>query len=116
MLEKFDGVTSQFGFGKRFSSTSCGDVEYTSCGVFYSEKKYEFRVVMGLMVFQMHTSQVLEGLNWKYVLTYIDDIISIFRGDYKDHFSVLEKVLERLWGLVSISRREKGQIPTKEVE
>ena len=35
--------------------------------------------------FQMLMSQVLKGLNWKFVLCYIDDIL-VFSSNFKEHF------------------------------
>jgi len=63
--------------------------------------KYEwcrlpFGVVMGPMIFQDRIAQITEGLNWNYVLAYIDDIIVITKGDYENHLEVLQQVLDRL--------------------
>jgi len=60
--------------------------------------KYEwcrlpFGVVMGPMVFQDRIAQIMEGLNWNYILAYIDDIIVITKGDYENHLEVLQQVL-----------------------
>ena len=61
---------------------------------------YEFlRMPFGLrnapMSFQMLMSQVLKGLNWKFVLCYIDDIL-VFSSNFKEHIHHLGQVFQRL--------------------
>lgn len=61
---------------------------------------YEFlRMPFGLrnapMSFQMLMSQVLKGLNWKFVLCYIDDIL-VFSSNFKEHIYHLGQVFQRL--------------------
>ena len=61
---------------------------------------YEFcRMPFGLrnapMSFQMLMSQVLKGLNWKFVLCYIDDIL-VFSSNFDEHISHLSQVFQRL--------------------
>jgi len=58
----------------------------------------------------------MEGLNWNYVLAYIEDIISITKGDYENHFEVLQQVLERLHKYRLRLRRDKCSFVCKEVE
>jgi len=62
---------------------------------------------MGPIVFQERIAQIKEGLNWNYVLAYIDDIIVITKGGYENHLEVLQQVLERLHEYRSRLRREK---------
>ena len=61
---------------------------------------FEFtRMPFGLrnapMSFQMLMSQVLKGLNWKYVLCYIDDIL-VFSANFGEHLRHLGEVFQRL--------------------
>ena len=62
---------------------------------------------MGQMIFQERIGQIMEGLNWNYVLAYIDDIIVTTKGDYENHLEVLQQVLERLRQYRLRLRREK---------
>jgi hypothetical protein len=83
--------------------------------------KYEwcrlpFRVVMGPMVFQERIGQIMEWLNWNYVLAYIDDIIVIRKKDYESHLKALQQVLERLRRYRLMLRREKFSFACKEVK
>ena len=71
---------------------------------------------MGPMAFQERIAQIMEGLNWNYVLAYIEDIISITKGDYENHFEVLQQVLERLHKYRLRLRRDKCSFVCKEVE
>ncbi|MCG8044300.1 MAG: DDE-type integrase/transposase/recombinase [Candidatus Thiodiazotropha taylori] len=64
------------------------------------EGVYQFtRMPFGLrnapMSFQMLMSQVLKGLNWKFVLCYIDDIL-VFSSNFKEHLKHLNEVFQRL--------------------
>ncbi|VDI57292.1 Hypothetical predicted protein [Mytilus galloprovincialis] len=45
--------------------------------------------------FQMIMTQVLRGLNWKFVLVYVDDIL-IFSKTFEEHLRHLEQVFNRL--------------------
>ena len=61
---------------------------------------YEFlRMPFGLrnapMSFQMLMSQVLKGLNWKFALCYIDDIL-VFSPNFLTHLEHLGEVFQRL--------------------
>ena len=61
---------------------------------------YEFlRMPFGLrnapMSFQMLMSQVLKGLNWKFALCYIDDIL-VFSSNFEEHLDHLDQVFQRL--------------------
>lgn len=61
---------------------------------------YEFtRMPFGLrnapMSLQMLMSQVLKGLNWKFVLCYIDDIL-VFSSSFSEHLDHLGQVFQRL--------------------
>ena len=61
---------------------------------------YQFtRMPFGLknapMAFSMVMSQVLTGINWKFCLVYIDDII-IFSKSFHEHFEHLHQVFDRL--------------------
>ena len=47
------------------------------------------------MSFQLLMSMVLRGLNWKYVLCYIDDIL-VFSPDLETHIKHLDEVFQRL--------------------
>ena len=47
------------------------------------------------MSFQLLMSMVLRGLNWKYVLCYIDDIL-VFSPDLEIHIKHLDEVFQRL--------------------
>jgi len=71
---------------------------------------------MGPMVFQERIAQIMEGLNWNYVLAYIDDIIVITKGDYENHLEVLQQVLERLRKYRLRLRRDKCSFDCKEVK
>lgn len=64
------------------------------------EGVFEFtRMPFGLknapMSFQMLMSIVLKGLNWKFVLCYIDDIL-VFSPDFETHLQHLDQVFQRL--------------------
>ena len=64
------------------------------------EGVFEFaRMPFGLrnapMSFQMLMSFVLKGLNWKFVLCYIDDIL-VFSPDLNTHLQHLQEVFQRL--------------------
>ena len=64
------------------------------------EGVYEFlRMPFGLrnapMSFQLLMSMVLRGLNWKYVLCYIDDIL-VFSPNLETHITHLDEVFQRL--------------------
>lgn len=61
---------------------------------------YQFtRMPFGLMnspiTFQAMMSHVLRGLNWKYVLVYVDDIL-IFLRTFQEHLNHLSQVFDRL--------------------
>jgi len=71
---------------------------------------------MGPMVFQERIAQIMEGLNWNYVLAYIDDIIVITKGNFENHLEALQQVLERLRQYRSRLRREKCSFACKEVK
>ena len=63
-------------------------------------QKYNFTVLpFGLVnapsTYQMVMDKVLQGLNWKILLCYIDDII-IFSSNFEDHLSHLDLVFQRL--------------------
>ena len=45
--------------------------------------------------FQMVVSQVLQGLNWKNVLVYIDDTL-VFSKSFEEHLQHLAQVFKRL--------------------
>ena len=45
--------------------------------------------------FQLLMSQVLKGLNWKFVLCYIDDIL-VYSPDFNTHLQHLNQVFDRL--------------------
>ncbi|CAG2200816.1 unnamed protein product [Mytilus edulis] len=45
--------------------------------------------------FQMVMSQILQGLNWKNVLVYVDDIL-IFSENFEEHLTHLNQVFDRL--------------------
>ena len=47
------------------------------------------------MSFQLLMSLVLKGLNWKFVLCYIDDIL-VFSPDFNTHLHHLTEVFQRL--------------------
>lgn len=47
------------------------------------------------MSFQMVMSKVLQGLTWKHVLCYIDDIL-VFSSTIDEHFVHLQEVFDRL--------------------
>jgi hypothetical protein len=47
------------------------------------------------MSFQMVMSKVLQGLTWKKVLCYIDDIL-VFSSTLDEHFVHLQEVFDRL--------------------
>ena len=49
----------------------------------------------GVMSFQILMSQVLKGLNWKFALCYIDDIL-IFSSNFEEHLDHLGQVFQRL--------------------
>ena len=61
---------------------------------------YEFlRMPFGLrnapMSFQTLMSQVLKGLNWKFALCYIDDIL-VFSSNFEENLDHLDQVFQRL--------------------
>ena len=61
---------------------------------------YQFnRLPFGLknapMAFSMVMNEVLRGINWKYSLVYIDDII-IFSRSFQEHIDHLDQVFQRL--------------------
>jgi hypothetical protein len=62
----------------------------------YEWRRLPFRVVNGPMVSQETIAQIMEKLNWSYVLAYSHNIIVITKGDYENHLEVLQQVLERL--------------------
>jgi len=70
---------------------------------------------MGPMVFQERIAPITEGLNWNYVLAYIDDIIVVTKGDYENHLEVMQQVLERLRKYRLRVIREKCSFACKEV-
>lgn len=55
------------------------------------------RLLFGLRnaTFQMLTAQVLQGLKWKFVLVYVDDIL-LFCDTFENHLQHLQLVFDRL--------------------
>ena len=69
------------------------------CTIVLPWGKYEYqRLPMGLCnspdIFQEKMSTLMDSL--EYVRTYIDDLLVISKGDWKDHLSKLDVVLQRL--------------------
>ena len=58
------------------------------------------------MSFQMLMSQVLKGLNWKFVLCYIDNVL-VFSSNIDEHISHLSQVFQRLRDANLILKFEK---------
>jgi len=61
--------------------------------------KYEYtRLPMGLCnspdIFQEKMSELMAGL--EFVKVYLDDLLTLTKGDFEDHLSCLEKVLDRI--------------------
>ena len=66
----------------------------TQTGI-YQFKRMPFGLMNSPITFQAMMSHVLRGLNWKFVLVYVDDIL-IFSRNFEDHLSHLSQVFERL--------------------
>ncbi|CAC5378789.1 unnamed protein product [Mytilus coruscus] len=57
----------------------------------YEWNRMPFWLKISGFTFQMVVSQVLQGLNWKHVLVYVDDIL-IFSKNFEDHLTHLTQV------------------------
>ncbi|VDH89519.1 protein SFI1 [Mytilus galloprovincialis] len=66
----------------------------TQTGV-YQFKRMSFGLMNAPITFQAMMSDVLRGLNWKFVLVYVDDIL-VFSKNFQDHLNHLSQVFERL--------------------
>ncbi|CAC5364966.1 Transposon Ty3-G Gag-Pol polyprotein,Transposon Ty3-I Gag-Pol polyprotein,Retrovirus-related Pol polyprotein from transposon 297,Retrovirus-related Pol polyprotein from transposon 17.6 [Mytilus coruscus] len=66
----------------------------TQTGI-YQFKRMPFGLMNSPITFQAMMSHVLRGLNWKFVLVYVDDIL-IFSRTFKDHLNHLSQVFDRL--------------------
>ncbi|CAC5403244.1 Retrovirus-related Pol polyprotein from transposon gypsy,Retrovirus-related Pol polyprotein from transposon 297,Retrovirus-related Pol polyprotein from transposon 17.6,Transposon Ty3-I Gag-Pol polyprotein,Transposon Ty3-G Gag-Pol polyprotein,Retrovirus-related Pol polyprotein from transposon opus,Retrovirus-related Pol polyprotein from transposon 412 [Mytilus coruscus] len=65
--------------------------------------------------FQMIMTQVLRGLNWKFVLVYVDDIL-IFSKTFEEHLRHLEQVFSRLRDANLTLKPTKCEFAVKEVK
>ena len=65
--------------------------------------------------FQMIMTQVLRGLNWKFVLVYVDDIL-IFSKTFEEHLRHLEQVFNRLRDANLTLKPTKCEFAVKEVK
>ena len=84
------------------------------------EGVFEFnRMPFGLrnapMSFQMLMSQVLRGLNWKFVLCYIDDLL-VFSKSFEEHLDHLNQVFSRLREANLTLKPEKCQFGVQTVK
>ena len=61
----------------------------------YRWTKMPFGLCNASATFQMVMSEVLRGLNWKFSLVYIDDVI-IFSSTFEDHYNHLKQVFDKL--------------------
>ncbi|VDI10852.1 Hypothetical predicted protein [Mytilus galloprovincialis] len=66
----------------------------TQTGI-YQFKRMPFGLMNSPITFQAMMSHVLRGLNWKFVLVYVDDIL-IFSQTFEDHLNHLSQVFDRL--------------------
>lgn len=81
---------------------------------------YEFNVMpFGLhnapATFQRAMQEVLRGLNWKFVLVYLDDVI-IFSKSFEEHLDHLKQVLERFRSVGLKLQPKKCTFAQKEVK
>ena len=81
---------------------------------------FEFNVMpFGLhnapATFQRAMQEVLRGLNWKFVLVYLDDIV-LFSRNFKEHLSHLEQVLQRFRAVGLKLQPKKCTFGQKEVK
>ena len=65
--------------------------------------------------FQMIMTQVLRGLNWKFVLVYVDDIL-VFSKSFEEHLWHLEQVFNRLRDANLTLKPSKCVFAAKEVK
>ena len=65
--------------------------------------------------FQMIMTQVLRGLNWKFVLVYVDDTL-VFSKDFEQHLNHLEQVFNRLRDSNLTLKPSKCEFAMKEVK
>ena len=61
----------------------------------YQFKRLPFGLKNAPMAFSMVMSKVLQGINWKYSLTYIDDTV-VFSSSFEEHLEHLSSIFDRL--------------------
>ena len=81
----------------------------------YQFRTLPFGLTNAAMSFQMVTSKVLQGLTWKNVLCYIDDIL-VFSSTLDEHFVHLQEVFDRLTQATLRLKPEKCTFVAKRVK
>ena len=61
----------------------------------YQFRKLPFGLMNSPMTFQLAMTQALRGMNWKYALIYVDDIL-IFSQNFEEHLQHLSQIFQRL--------------------
>ncbi|MES9903532.1 MAG: reverse transcriptase domain-containing protein, partial [Sedimenticola sp.] len=78
-------------------------------------RRLSFGLMNAPMSFQMVMSKVLQGLNWKCALVYIDDIL-LFSANFTEHLDLLGNVFDRLRQANLKLHPLKCQFATRKVE
>ena len=91
----------------------------TMCSIVTPWGKYEYvRLPMGLAnspdIFQENMTTLFRDL--EYVRAYIDDLLIISKGDWKDHLEKIEKVLQKLTAAGLKVNANKSTFGTTELE
>ena len=66
------------------------------------------------MTFQLAMTQALQGINWKFALIYVDDIL-IFNQNFEEHLVHLDLIFHRLREANLKSKPSKYKFATKKV-
>ena len=80
----------------------------------YEWTRMPFGLKNAPMTFQMVMGSVLQQLNWKHVLCYIDDIL-VFSNSFQEHLQHLELVFEKLKGAGLTLKADKCHFAVEKV-
>ena len=80
----------------------------------FQYKRLPFGLMNAPMTFQMCMSEVLRGLNWRFALIYIDDVL-VFSHDFYQHLDHLDQIFQRFRDAKLTLRPSKCKFAAKSV-
>ena len=80
----------------------------------YQFKKLPFGLRNSPVVFQLAMTKALQGMNWKFALIYVDDIL-IFSNNFEEHLGHLSQIFDRLREANLKLKPSKCKFATKKV-